>query len=156
MVTCFIPSTFTDIDECISGTHTCSPNANCTDTDGNFNCTCNEGFEGDGFTCTGKFYSWMQGYMFLFGDKFNLCCRYSRVWKRVGWLWSKCNLLKHIWKLQLQLQQWIHWRWIQLHRYVHIGHCINSFGIDGNKCVTSTYVHCFVLYRHQWMYRRNR
>ena len=22
-------------------------------------------------------------------------------------------------------------------------------GIDGNKCVTNTYVHCFVLYRHQ-------
>ena len=53
------------------------------------------------------------------------CFRYSRVWKRVGWLWSECNLHKHIWRLQLQLQYWIHWRWIQLHRYVHIGHCIS-------------------------------
>ena len=24
-----------------------------------------------------------------------------------------------------------------------------SYDIDGNKCVTTSYVHCFVLYRHQ-------
>ena len=35
------------------GTHTCSSNASCTDTDGSFNCTCREGYEGDGFNCTG-------------------------------------------------------------------------------------------------------
>jgi len=32
----------------------CHSNANCTDTDGSFNCTCVAGFEGDGFNCTGK------------------------------------------------------------------------------------------------------
>ena len=43
----------TDINECELEIHTCSPNANCTDTDGSFNCTCREGFEGNGFICTG-------------------------------------------------------------------------------------------------------
>ena len=33
--------------------HTCHSNARCTDTVGCFNCTCREGFEGDGFICTG-------------------------------------------------------------------------------------------------------
>ena len=45
---------FADINECELKTHNCSYNANCTDTDGSFNCTCTEGFKGDGFNCTGK------------------------------------------------------------------------------------------------------
>ena len=51
----FIPTTIhsADINECELETDLCSPNANCTDTDGSFNCTCREGFEGDGFNCTG-------------------------------------------------------------------------------------------------------
>ena len=42
-----------DVNECELEIHTCHSNANCTDTDGSFNCTCREGFEGDGFNCTG-------------------------------------------------------------------------------------------------------
>ena len=42
-----------DIDECALGTDNCDANAECTDTDGSFNCTCNPGFEGDGVNCTG-------------------------------------------------------------------------------------------------------
>ena len=42
-----------DIDECNLDTHNCDVNANCTDTDGSFNCTCNQGYEGDGVNCTG-------------------------------------------------------------------------------------------------------
>ena len=45
-----------DVNECELGMHICNSSANCTDTDGSFNCTCREGFEGDGFNCTGKFY----------------------------------------------------------------------------------------------------
>ena len=41
-----------DIDECDLGTHNCDVNANCTDTDGSFNCTCNQGYTGDGVNCT--------------------------------------------------------------------------------------------------------
>ena len=44
-----------DINECEQEIHSCSPYANCTDTDGSFNCTCREGFEGDGFNCTGMY-----------------------------------------------------------------------------------------------------
>ena len=33
----------------------CGINADCTDTDGgSFTCTCNDGFTGDGFSCSGK------------------------------------------------------------------------------------------------------
>ena len=43
-----------DIDECELGIHTCHSNANCTDTHGSYNCTCIDGFEGNGFKCTGE------------------------------------------------------------------------------------------------------
>ena len=42
-----------DIDECSSGTHHCHVNATCTDTDGSFTCSCNNGFTGDGRQCKG-------------------------------------------------------------------------------------------------------
>lgn len=42
-----------DIDECASNTDNCSANANCTDIDGGFICTCETGFTGNGQTCTG-------------------------------------------------------------------------------------------------------
>ena len=32
----------------------CDENANCTNTDGSYNCSCNRGYEGDGFNCTGN------------------------------------------------------------------------------------------------------
>ena len=42
-----------DIDECAVNNRGCSADAVCTDSEGGFSCECNEGFEGDGFTCTG-------------------------------------------------------------------------------------------------------
>ncbi|XP_057298171.1 SCO-spondin-like isoform X3 [Hydractinia symbiolongicarpus] len=44
--------TCTNINECTSGTHDCSPNANCADTIGSFSCTCKPFYAGDGRTCT--------------------------------------------------------------------------------------------------------
>ncbi|KAL9974478.1 hypothetical protein ACROYT_G011514 [Oculina patagonica] len=41
-----------DIDECITGNHDCDVNANCTNTVGGHNCTCNEGFYGNGSSCS--------------------------------------------------------------------------------------------------------
>ena len=32
----------------------CHENANCTNNEGSYNCSCNPGYEGDGFNCTGK------------------------------------------------------------------------------------------------------
>ena len=43
---------YTDIDECERDTDNCSVHANCSDTEGSFNCTCVTGYEGDGVTCT--------------------------------------------------------------------------------------------------------
>jgi hypothetical protein len=46
----------TDIDECVSGADNCDANAACTNTPGGFTCTCNQGYTGDGTSCTGKFF----------------------------------------------------------------------------------------------------
>ena len=32
----------------------CHPNATCMELIGSYNCTCNEGFQGDGVECAGK------------------------------------------------------------------------------------------------------
>ena len=42
-------------DECDLGTHNCSDDAVCDNTVEGYNCTCNEYFEGDGFTCLRRF-----------------------------------------------------------------------------------------------------
>ena len=45
---------YIDIDECIRDTHECDDNASCTNTRGDYNCTCDVGYSGDGFDCEGK------------------------------------------------------------------------------------------------------
>jgi len=40
-----------DLDECTQGFHSCDMNATCTNTEGGYDCACNEGYEGDGFAC---------------------------------------------------------------------------------------------------------
>ncbi|PFX26094.1 Uromodulin [Stylophora pistillata] len=40
-----------DIDECSHGSHLCDANANCANTVGSYNCTCKEGYIGDGRSC---------------------------------------------------------------------------------------------------------
>ena len=44
-----------DIDECTTNTHKCDANAQCNNTDGSYNCSCREGFYGDGKNCTGNY-----------------------------------------------------------------------------------------------------
>ncbi|KAL9978444.1 hypothetical protein ACROYT_G015958 [Oculina patagonica] len=41
-----------DIDECSSGSHKCDMNAKCNNTVGSYNCTCKEGYTGDGRSCS--------------------------------------------------------------------------------------------------------
>ena len=43
-----------DIDECVLDTSDCDTNAMCTNTNGSFTCTCNDGYNGTGTTCIGK------------------------------------------------------------------------------------------------------
>ena len=45
--------TLLDIDECAEQSP-CDGNAVCTNTPGSFACTCNDGYSGDGMTCTGQ------------------------------------------------------------------------------------------------------
>ena len=42
-----------DIDECETGTDNCDVDATCTNIAGNFTCTCNQGYRGDGVSCDG-------------------------------------------------------------------------------------------------------
>ena len=44
-----------EVDECLLGTDNCHINATCTNTPVSFNCTCNEGYFGDGVICEGDF-----------------------------------------------------------------------------------------------------
>ena len=44
----------TDIDECEDGTDSCDENADCTNTDGGYTCSCLSGYSGDGMSCIGK------------------------------------------------------------------------------------------------------
>lgn len=44
----------TDQDECSAEDHNCNPNADCVNTPGSYRCTCKEGFNGDGFSCSGE------------------------------------------------------------------------------------------------------
>ena len=41
-----------DIDECATQTDNCDLNAECTNTDGSFDCTCVFGYDGDGVDCS--------------------------------------------------------------------------------------------------------
>ena len=58
-----LTSTFfflSDIDECgDSSLNNCSENANCTDTIGSYECTCLEGYSGDGISCEGIIICWV-------------------------------------------------------------------------------------------------
>ena len=42
-----------DIDECSAESSPCDKNADCTNSDGSYSCTCKQGFSGDGTTCEG-------------------------------------------------------------------------------------------------------
>ena len=44
----------TDIDECASGIHGCSPDAECKNVNGSYKCSCKLGYSGDGRNCQGK------------------------------------------------------------------------------------------------------
>ena len=44
---------FLDINECENGS-LCDNNTKCNNTEGSFMCVCQEGFDGDGFNCTGN------------------------------------------------------------------------------------------------------
>ena len=50
----YVVNSFTDIDECALDSRVCDENANCTDTDGSFQCSCVDGYTGNGTHCEGE------------------------------------------------------------------------------------------------------
>ena len=48
-----------DADECLNNSHNCSENANCTNTEGSFNCSCKPGYIGNGHNCSGWFLAFL-------------------------------------------------------------------------------------------------
>ena len=60
-----------DIDECDTGDHNCDTNANCTDNQGSFECTCNPGYSGDGVigSCIGM----IMGQSICYGKHCQVC-----------------------------------------------------------------------------------
>jgi len=42
------------MNECLTGSHNCSNNAECVNSDGTYYCKCNAGFTGDGRLCHGN------------------------------------------------------------------------------------------------------
>ena len=44
-----------DVDECVAGTHQCDVNAACINSIGSYACSCNNGYMGDGITCSGMY-----------------------------------------------------------------------------------------------------
>ena len=40
-----------DVNECEDGSHSCDMNANCTNTEGSYICTCHESFYDNGTNC---------------------------------------------------------------------------------------------------------
>ena len=50
-----ICTTPADVDECALQSP-CDHNATCTNSPGSYTCTCNEGYTGDGRTCTGRYF----------------------------------------------------------------------------------------------------
>ena len=47
---------FLDIDECVLGNDNCHSDASCINLKGSFNCTCKDGYRGNGSYCKGSHY----------------------------------------------------------------------------------------------------
>ena len=121
-----------DINECLTGDHSCSSHGYCSDTDGSYECACQDGFEGDGVQCTNidecelgldKKLA-VQSAEFDFtdnttGTRFFICIRNSRLLRicillrlhrkmalwmlgRLGWWWCYLRTSKRMWCAELQ------------------------------------------------------
>lgn len=75
-----------DEDECGTGNNTCDPSAACVNTHGGFNCECEDGWHGDGFSCSGKHIINLKTYIVTI-IIFCRCWGLLRRWKSVWTTW---------------------------------------------------------------------
>ena len=61
-----------DVDECTMGLDNCDDNARCMDMDGGFECSCGDGFSGNGMTCNGMNFKCRKDQNAYFLAKFSL------------------------------------------------------------------------------------
>ena len=63
-----------DVNECSTNNGGCDTNAECTNTAGGRNCQCKTGYNGDGFTCSGKL---------VVGFKLNINYLYFNIYLKI-------------------------------------------------------------------------
>ena len=81
-----------DIDECLTELHNCDDNAYCNNTIGSYNCTCNKGYEGSGFNCTGtKYFNRQSRAASYFVKEWVVRARFSLIVNESA-LWVKTQL----------------------------------------------------------------
>jgi len=72
----FKKSMVLDLDECMTGLNNCSTFAYCANVIGSYNCSCKEGFQGDGYLCKGKcniIFYFLFNYVVTSGTQPGLC-----------------------------------------------------------------------------------
>ena len=79
-----------DIDECVLEVHNCDVNANCTNSAGSFNCSCNMGYSGNGVNCS-KFIT-VQSVLCIFIAILSMCVFLCSLpqWSSPLTEWQQC------------------------------------------------------------------
>uniref|UniRef100_A0A8C4QKI4 EGF-like domain-containing protein n=1 Tax=Eptatretus burgeri TaxID=7764 RepID=A0A8C4QKI4_EPTBU len=136
----FNRSTTSDVNECLT-TDVCHHNANCSNTNGSYNCHCKSGYHGNGGSCTGT----QSGpgittihHLHINSKTIPILCRLpftkhillfliksDRNTKRMP-----SNLMRvpeHNWFLLVHLSSWLLRKWIQLHRWGKNYVCVGMF-----------------------------
>ena len=74
-----------DIDECVEAVEDvlCDENAMCIDTDGSYDCSCKEGYSGDGFMCSGLCTIDLSSVLYTYVFTYVRTCTYVYVHKDV-------------------------------------------------------------------------
>ena len=78
-LSCFVLWT-ADVNECTEGINICHDNATCNNTEGSYTCSCNTGYTGNGFSCTGKCWDFLS---YIFPVCKLLCALRHQTWMEV-------------------------------------------------------------------------